>query len=249
MGKTSRKDFNSSNLARASSMTFGQLKKLAKVQLNDIRRASQKSQHNDTGDEPGNEGAPQEQTSKRRKTDRPPKRTSKHAPQEVTSKVPVSRRRDYGPDPRRQFRDPRFDPAVDKGVYDEAKTRKNYAFLDEWRDQEMADLRAKIKATKAGPQKDELKTELHSMESKKRAQGRKDENEALIKSHKQKEKELVAQGKTPYYLKKQEQQKTLHTERFNKMTKAQADHVVERRRKKAAGKEKKAMGELESRSR
>lgn len=174
---------------------------------------------------------------------KPPKRSSKHAPQEQTSKKPVSRRREILPDGRRQARDPRFETLA--RPLDEAKARRAYAFLDEYRESEMAELRADVKKAKDPAQKEALKRQLLSMESKKKAQKKRDEEENLLGEHRRKEKELVAQGKTPFYLKKSEQKKQLLTERFASMSKGQVDRAIERKRKKVVGKEKKELGSLE----
>ncbi|KAG6031704.1 hypothetical protein E4U19_007953 [Claviceps sp. Clav32 group G5] len=171
-----------------------------------------------------------------------PKRSSKHAPQEQTSKRPVKRLREIIPDPRRKPRDPRFDPLV--GKLDETRARKAYAFLDEYRETEMADLRAQIKKSKNPLDKEALKRQLMSMESRKKAQKKKDEEQTLLAEHRAKEKELVAQGKTPFYLKRSEQKKQLLVERFEKMSKSQVDRAIERKRKKVVGKEKKELGQL-----
>ncbi|KAG6206718.1 hypothetical protein E4U50_004136 [Claviceps purpurea] len=171
-----------------------------------------------------------------------PKRSSKHAPQEQTSKRPVKRLREIIPDPRRKARDPRFDPLV--GKLDETRARKAYAFLDEYRETEMADLRAQIKKSKNPLDKEALKRQLMSMESRKKAQKKKDEEQTLLAEHRAKEKELVAQGKTPFYLKRSEQKKQLLVERFEKMSKSQVDRAIERKRKKVVGKEKKELGQL-----
>ncbi|KAK2601937.1 rRNA biogenesis protein rrp36 [Conoideocrella luteorostrata] len=172
-----------------------------------------------------------------------PKRSSKHAPQEQTSKRPVTRMREIIPDTRRKARDPRFDPTI-VGKVDEGKARKAYAFLDEYRESEMADLRGQIKKTKNSYEKENLKRKLMSMESKKKAQKKKDEEERLLAEHRQKEKELVEQGKTPFYLKKSEQKKQLLTNRYDKMSKGQVDRAIERKRKKVVGREKKELDQL-----
>lgn len=172
----------------------------------------------------------------------PAKRSSKHAPQEQTSKRPVTRIREIVPDARRKPRDPRFDPLV--GKVDEAKARRAYAFLDEYRESEMAELRAEIKKTKNPLDRERLKRQLMSMESRKKAQKKKDEEEELLAEHRQKEKELVAQGKTPFYLKRSEQKKQLLMNRYEKMSKGQVDRAIERKRKKVVGKEKKELGGL-----
>lgn len=171
-----------------------------------------------------------------------PTRTSKHAPQEQSSKKPVSRRREILQDNRRKARDPRFDPLM--GAVDEEKMRRAYAFLDEYRDSEITDLKAQIRKAKDMGEKESLKRQLLSMESKKKAQKKRDEADDLLRQHRNKEKELVAQGKQPFYLKKSEQKQQLLTNRFADMSKGQVDRAIERKRKKMAGKEKKELDGL-----
>lgn len=175
-------------------------------------------------------------------------RTNKHAPVEMTSKKPVSRRRDFlANEPAKpKSRDPRFAPpgiggSSDKSVVDEIKARKAYSFLDDYQEDEMKQLRMAIKKTKDPNEKEELQRALLSMESKKKARARKDKERELLSEHKKKEKELIKQGKTPFYLKKSEQKKQLLVEQFASMKKSQVDKAIERKRKKIAGKEKKAL--------
>lgn len=175
------------------------------------------------------------------------KRSSKHAPQEMSSKKPVSRRREILTDPRRKARDPRFEALT--GRLDKAKVAKNYAFLEEYRESEMADLRAQIKKTKDVTAKEDLKRQLLSMESKKKARQKKEDEAKLLQEHRKKEKELVAQGKQPFYLRKSEQKKQLLMNRYADMNKSQVDKAIERKRKKVASKEKKELISLERRSR
>ncbi|PNP48352.1 hypothetical protein TGAMA5MH_00636 [Trichoderma gamsii] len=175
------------------------------------------------------------------------KRSSKHAPQEMSSKKPVSRRREILVDPRRKARDPRFEALT--GTLDEAKVAKNYAFLEDYRESEMADLRAQIKKTKDVTAKEDLKRQLLSMESKKKARQKKEDEAKLLQEHRKKEKELVAQGKQPFYLRKSEQKKQLLMNRYADMSKGQVDKAIERKRKKVASKEKKELISLERRSR
>ncbi|EFY93217.1 hypothetical protein MAC_00455 [Metarhizium acridum CQMa 102] len=113
----------------------------------------------------------------------------------------------------------------------------------------MADLRAQIKTTKDARARDELKRQLASMESKKKSRARKDDEDRLLAEHRSKEKELVAQGKTPFYLKKSEQKKRLLLNRYEKMTKGQVDRAIERKRKKVSGREKKELDGLQRRER
>ncbi|KAM7208787.1 protein of unknown function (DUF947) domain containing protein [Naviculisporaceae sp. PSN 640] len=175
-----------------------------------------------------------------------PKRTSKHAPVEMTSKKPVSRKRDFievhhKPQPR----DPRFGPLGPGHGYsaplDEAKLRKAYSFLDEYQESEMKQLKEAIKKTKNPEEKEKLSRALMSMESKKKARMRKDKERQLLEEHRKQEKELVKQGKQPFYLKKSEQKKRLLVEQFRDMKKGQVDKAIERKRKKVAGREKKSL--------
>ncbi|KAK4657065.1 rRNA biogenesis protein rrp36 [Podospora pseudocomata] len=176
-----------------------------------------------------------------------PSRTSKHAPVELSSKRQVSRRRDFLLDPtstKPQHRDPRFfAPSTMSATskIDEIKARKAYAFLDEYREKEMQELRVAIKKSKNAEEKEKLQKALLSMESKKKAQERKDKAQKVLDEHKKKEKELVRQGKNPFYLKRSEQKKRVVVETFKGMKKGQVDRAIERRRKKVAGKEKKLL--------
>lgn len=183
------------------------------------------------------------------------KRSNKHAPVELTSKKPVSRKRDFltntAETKRLQARDPRFTPlgpgaasasaAAAGSAIDEIKARKAYAFLDEYRESEMQELRATIKKTRDAAQRERLQRALLSMESRKKTQERKDRERAVIEEHRKKEKELVRQGKTPFYLKKSEQKKRVLVDQFQGLKKRQVDKAIERRRKKVAGKEKKML--------
>ncbi|KAK3327896.1 hypothetical protein B0T19DRAFT_400702 [Cercophora scortea] len=178
----------------------------------------------------------------REKRDKMAKRANKHAPVEVSSKKPVSRRREFIEVPKREARDPRFGPLGPMNTtVDDIKARNAYAFLDEYQADEMNQLRAAIKKAKDGPAKDELQRALMSMESRKKAKDRKDRERALIEEHRRQEKELVKQGKTPFYLKKSEQKKRLLIDQFASMKKGQIDHAIERKRKKVDSKEKKNM--------
>jgi len=176
---------------------------------------------------------------------KPPKRSSKHAPTEMTSKRQVSRKREVVSVHTVPSRDPRFSSATShsSNPTDEVRLRKAYAFLDEYRDSEMSALRATIKKTRDAAEKEELTRKLKSMQSKREAQARKDAERELIEKHRRTEKELVAQGKKskPFYLKKAEQKKQLLLDRFAGMKKRDVQKTIERRRKKLTSKEKKNM--------
>ncbi|KAK1827052.1 hypothetical protein QBC39DRAFT_421440 [Podospora conica] len=179
------------------------------------------------------------------------KRSSKHAPAEMTSKKPVSRKRDFIAVPKPQARDPRFMPLGAGAVtttpggagtrLEEVRARQAYAFLDDYQKDEMKQLAAAAKKERDPAAREKLQRALMSMESRMKTQKRKDREYELLAEHRKKEKELVKQGKTPFYLKKSEQKKALLLDQFASMKKGQVDKAIERRRKKVAGKEKKLL--------
>lgn len=124
---------------------------------------------------------------------------------------------------------------------DEDRARRAYAFLDEYRDSEMGQLRDTIRKTRDAGAKEELKRALASMQSRKQAQKQRDKENTLLEEHRRREKELVKQGKKPFYLKKSEQKKRLLVDRFEGLKGKQVDRVIERRRKKLASKERRDM--------
>lgn len=188
----------------------------------------------------------------------PRARSSKHAPAVQSSKRQVTRKRNVIEVKKSTFRDPRFDN-ISGARPDENTLMKRYAFLDEYKASEMAELRTAIKKTKNEEEKEKLKRKLLSMESQKKSREAKEKQQEITREHKKKEKELVKQGKKPFYLKKctiifsainlysptnsllAEQKKRVLIDRFQNMKSKQRDKVIERRRKKAVAKERKNM--------
>lgn len=191
-------------------------------------------------------------------------RLSKHAPTELTSKRAVSRKRSVvGNIPKREARDPRFESAL--GPLNEQKVKSNYAFLTGYEDDELRALKLQIKRistttttadakSKSKQQqqnqnvtdvhvqreKDRLKREVMIMTSRRKAQERKDAEQEVRRRHRREEKARVeTTGKQPFYLKKAEVKKEALVERYKGMKGKEVDKLVERRRKKKAGREKK----------
>lgn len=169
----------------------------------------------------------------------PHARSSKHAPAVQSSKRAVTRRRDVVDFKKSTFRDPRFDKAGPRT--DENTLKKRYGFLEDYKTSEMADLKTAIKKTKNEDEKEKLKRKLMSMESQKKAQERKDKLQEVAREHKKKEKELIKQGKQPFYLKKSEQKNLALIDKFQNMKSKDRDRLIERRRKKATAKERRNM--------
>ncbi|XXG99943.1 hypothetical protein Hte_006284 [Hypoxylon texense] len=228
--------------AAASQISFGALAK-AQASLPNIRRGKGRTAEDEDEDDDSDSDSDDQPESK--PTDRPrlpkPHRAHKHAPTEQTSKRPVTRKREAVPVLKREARDPRFSSATSARPLDEDRARRAYSFLDEYRDAEMGRLRETIRKTRDPGAKEELKRALASMQSRKQAQAQRDKENKLIEEHRRREKELVKQGKKPFYLKKSEQRKRLLVDRFEGLKGKQVDRVIERRRKKLASKEMRNM--------
>ena len=177
-----------------------------------------------------------------KKDDRRHLRLTKHAPAEISSKKAVSRKRSVVPVPKRETRDPRFESAL--GPINEQKVKSNYAFLDEYRDREWKTLKAELKKTKNKEEREELKGDILRRESRKKAQEQKDAEQEVLRRHRKEERAKIEGGKAPFYLKSAAVKKEALVDRFKKMKRKEVDKVVERRRKKKAGREKKSMPRL-----
>lgn len=129
----------------------------------------------------------------------PHARSSKHAPAVQSSKRAVTRKRQVVDAKKPKFRDPRFDTGPQP---DENTLSKRYGFLNDYKSSEMNELREAIAKTKNEADKEKLKKKLLSMESQQKAQRNKDQQQDVLREHRKKEKELVKQGKKPYFLKK-----------------------------------------------
>lgn len=168
-------------------------------------------------------------------------RSSKHSPAELSSKKAVSRRREVVQARRLDHRDPRFEPL--SGPIDEAKLKKNYSFLEDYRDSEITELRAAVLKNKDVDSVEKLKKVLQSLESRKKTEAAKDQEQAVLRVYRAKEKELVMQGKRPFYLKRREQKRLALVQRFEGLKDKQVDKVVEKRRKKKTMRERRGLPE------
>jgi ribosomal RNA-processing protein 36 len=213
-----------------------------------VKRRKGKQEGSDDSDASASD-AGRDRDRKKSRSHRPEKRSSKHAPTEMTSKRPVSRKREFDTVAKPQVRDPRFDPTINSTPgYDEHRAKKAYAFLDEYRASEMAELRGELKRERDPAERQRIERLLMSMESKKKAEDRKEREHRIIVEHRRAEKELVKQGKQPFYLKKSEQKKRLLTEQFKGMKRKQVDKSIERRRKKVATRERIELEDMQRRT-
>ena len=112
------------------------------------------------------------------------------------------------------------------GPVDEAKVRKAYGFLEDYREDEMKELRGAIKKEKDEEQKEKLRRALGAMENRKKARERREREEAVLERHRKEEKESVKQGKQPFYLKKKEVDKRVLVDTFGDLKGKKLDRVI-----------------------
>lgn len=198
------------------------------------------------------------------------KRTNKNAPTEISSKRPVSRRRNVVDVPSStSVRDPRFESlsgSVNKDLFS-----KSYSFLPELFSSELSTLKAtlaklkKAEATQAGPKaKSEAALAIREERAKveaalRRAEGLAGERERRAREDsvkgkiKRENKERVEQGKLPFYPKKREVKQLVLKDKYDRLAggkegervggkeRGQLKKALERRRRKNAQKEKKSL--------
>lgn len=173
------------------------------------------------------------------------KKKHKHAPTEASSKKPVPRIRKLEVNPKYQnnlHQDIRFDTAYGKA--DLQETRKNYGFLDEYRQKEINDLQRMINDKKAfnrlsSYEQNEIRDNLQSLKSRLDTLKNKDLEFKVLDDYKKQQMENFRSGKqsNPYFLKRSEQRKLIQKAKFDRMKPVQREKVMERKRKRKLGKE------------
>lgn len=173
------------------------------------------------------------------------KRRHKHAPAETSSKKPVSVVRNVTSGSNSSgsksslYSDIRFDTAFGKA--DLEKTRKNYSFLNEYREKELSEMKDKLR-NHIGlneRQKEELKRQIQKMESRLKTFKNRDFETKVLQEYKQKVKNGEIKG--PLHLKRSEQRKLVLSEKYKTMKNKDVKKALERKRKKNTEKERKLM--------
>lgn len=175
-----------------------------------------------------------------------PKKKNKHAPTETSSKKPVSKiRKLEGMNPKYVnglHQDIRFDAAFGKADLQEA--RKNYGFLDDYRQKEIDELQRMIKGKKTFNtlpyhEQNEIRFQLQSLKSRLDTMKNRDLQTKILDDYKKEQMDNFRSGKqaAPYFLKKTEQRKLIQKAKFESMKPAQREKVMERKRKRKLGKE------------
>ncbi|AWU75631.1 hypothetical protein CAS74_003958 [Pichia kudriavzevii] len=191
------------------------------------------------------DSAPEETTA--RVSTGKPKKTNKHAPKETRNiHRPVSVVRDIpGLEVKNResglYGDVRFEKALGKEV-DYEVVRKQYAFLDELREKEIAQMESILKDRKmlsrmTDGEIEDLKYRLQSTKSKLETLRRKDKEKEALKRY-MREQKKESGGK---FLTRAEKRKVVLVDRFENMNTKQKNKSIERKRKRKLGKEMRAM--------
>ncbi|XP_071962055.1 ribosomal RNA processing protein 36 homolog [Antedon mediterranea] len=176
----------------------------------------------------------------KRTSNQPPKfnRLNKNRPQEISSKKTITRRREVVPVNSRTSRDPRFDDL--SGEFKEEAFNQNYSFLKDIRKNEQEQVQKEIKKAQDTEKQAQLKNLLQKMKQKEKSEENKQRQKEMEKQRRAAERELIKQGKKPFYLKKSEKRKAELTEKYKMLKESgKLDTYIAKRRKKNASKQRK----------
>lgn len=168
--------------------------------------------------------------------------TSKHAPMAQSSKHQVTRKRQVIDVPKVKVRDPRFDAMQQRHAHT-GNVEKAYGFLQDYQANEIAELKAAMKATKNEDDKEKLKRKIGSMENRIKAKAAKEREQEVLRKHRKEERQKVEQGKNPYYMKKSELKEKALVEKYKTMKGKDREKAMDKKRKKESQKEIKRMPE------
>ena len=185
-------------------------------------------------EEDNEEGTRESKTESREKSST--KRLNKNCPRETTSKRPVGRFREVITVAKTKARDPRFDALC--GKFNADLFSKAYSFLEQYKDSEIDELKIQVKKMKNRTKAVELKTVLTKLQQERAMEKRQARVTALHQRHKQEERKAVANGKSPFYLKRSDKKKLEYEARFNELNESgQLNKFLAKKRKKNANKD------------
>ena len=127
---------------------------------------------------------------------------------------------------------------------------QNYSFLHDYRGNEIATLKTTLKAldrrkglsaAEREAEREDLKLAIQRLTSKAKAELMKEREREVVRQHRKEEREKVKAGKQPFFLKKAELKKRVEEKRFEGTGEKRKERILERRRKKKAGKEKRLL--------
>lgn len=229
------------------SLSFGALSSAQKKLQQEERTAREEESLSGSESE---DGFFEDGKKKKGKTLQKKKKKNKHAPSESSSKKPVSRIREIPGLKQKKdttlYTDIRFDSAYGKADWD--RIRKDYAFLDEYRQKEIEQMRGilnnkKERSKLSDNEIEDLKFKIQSLQSRLDTLKNRDLSNKILKDHKREQMAKMRKGEqvNPYFLKKSEQRKMIQKAKFESLKSSQREKVMERKRKRRLGKEFRAM--------
>lgn len=165
-------------------------------------------------------------------------------PNEVSSKKPVSVLRQTFAPIRPKPVDPRFNRAF--GEFNEESFKHSYGFIKEIQERERATLQNALKTEKDPHKREHIQRVLDRQQSIAKAKEKEDFRNAVMQKWKKNEKEMVKQGKKPFFLKRADQKKLELIAKFKEMKERAAangqsvnvDKLMEKRRKHKSSKQR-----------
>lgn len=168
-------------------------------------------------------------------------RKNKSQPLECSSKQPVSVLRQVIDPIRPKAIDPRFDRAF--GSFHEDQFKEAYSFVKDIQKSERKTLEDSLKTEKDPRKISAIRRALDRQNSIARSKEQADFKHRVLQKWKQTERELIAQGKRPFHLKKSDEKQLMLIAKFKEMKERangqeiNIEKMVEKRRKHKAAKQ------------
>ncbi|KAF0714234.1 Aste57867_3949 [Aphanomyces stellatus] len=164
------------------------------------------------------------------------KRANKNRPREMTSKRPVGRFREVMQVRKLKTRDPRFDNA--SGKLNDDLFKKSYAFLDEYKKDELEEVKKQLKHAKSKTRRSDLQQELSSRKQELAENKRAERIRDATLKRKREEREAVEKGKGAFYLKRKDKKQLELKAKFDELQESgRLSKFMAKRRKKNANKD------------
>ncbi|KAI9890867.1 MAG: rRNA biogenesis protein rrp36 [Vezdaea aestivalis] len=189
---------------------------------------------------------PPDPTDKFKKRSKPPTRPSKHAPTALPSTRAVGRARTIlaAPSSSRAL-DPRFSPL--SGRYSASAVRANYAFLQDYRKDEIKALKRELKGTQGEGEGEELKRGIESRRGVMEGVEGKEVEDRVRRGLREEERRRVGEGKGVWWEKRGVVREKVKEKREEGWGVGKKERAEGKREKRREGRVKKREGRLERR--
>ncbi|CAH0479688.1 unnamed protein product [Peronospora belbahrii] len=164
------------------------------------------------------------------------RRDNKNQPLELSSKRAVGRFRQVVEVKKKRLLDPRFE--AQSGRLNEDLFNKSYAFLDEYKQRELQQLKQELKKTTDVAKKEELKHDIALRKQEMAEKQKREKIQSTLIKRKREEREAVASGKGAFYLKRKDKKKLELQAKFQDLQETgRLSKFMAKKRKKNASKD------------